>query len=92
MADAVADAGPRGAVVATLPEWYDDPRGKTLDPATAVQVRQDTDYALSVLPHGLAGVLRARAHVGHHPCPAAARRRSRDASSSWSTSTPPGGP
>ncbi len=58
VAAVVQGAGPRGAVVATLPEWYDDPRGKTLDPSTATQVRQDTDYALSVVPPGLAGVLR----------------------------------
>ncbi|RYC07147.1 FtsX-like permease family protein [Nocardioides zhouii] len=58
IAAAVADAGPRGAVVATLPEWYDDPRGKTRDPSTAVQVRQDTDYAFSAMPPELARVLR----------------------------------
>ncbi len=58
VAAVVQGAGPRGAVVATLPEWYDDPRGKTLDPSTATQVRQDTDYALSVVPPGLASVLR----------------------------------
>ena len=58
MAAAVRDAGPTGAVVATLPEWYDDPRGKTLDPTTAVQVRQDAEYAFSVLPRPLAEVLR----------------------------------
>ncbi len=58
IAAAVQDAGSRGDVVATLPEWYDDPRGKTLDPTTTVQVRQDAELAFSVLPSALAGVLR----------------------------------
>ncbi|GAA5115423.1 hypothetical protein GCM10023339_22520 [Alloalcanivorax gelatiniphagus] len=58
VAATVRDAGPRGAVVATVPEWYDDPRGKTRDPATAVQVRQDADYARAALPPRLAAVLR----------------------------------
>ncbi|MDT0185953.1 hypothetical protein Q9S36_37790 [Microbacterium sp. ARD31] len=57
MAAAVADAGPRGTVVATLPEWYDDPAGKVLDPSTATQVRQDADLARSTMPRELAAVL-----------------------------------
>ncbi len=58
MAAAVADAGPRGTVVATLPDWYDDPAGKALDPSTATQVRQDADLARSTMPRELAVVLR----------------------------------
>ncbi|PUA79060.1 hypothetical protein C7S10_21560 [Nocardioides currus] len=58
IAAAVHDAGASGAVVATLPAWYDDPRGKTRDPSTAVQVRQDADYARQALPAGLDAVLR----------------------------------
>jgi putative ABC transport system permease protein len=58
IAATVHDAGSRGAVVATMPEWYDDPRGKTRDPTTAVQVRQDADYARHVLPPELAAVVR----------------------------------
>ncbi len=58
IASTVSDAGPRADVVATLPEWYDDPRGKELDPSTAVQVGQYADYAESVLPSVLADVVR----------------------------------
>jgi putative ABC transport system permease protein len=58
IAATVHAAGPRSVVVATMPEWFDDPRGKTRDPATAVEVRQDADYALQSLPSGLADVLR----------------------------------
>ncbi|WP_367650819.1 FtsX-like permease family protein [Nocardioides sp. zg-1308] len=58
MAATVGDAGSRSAVVATMPEWYDDPRGKTRDPTTAVQVRQDADYADQALPPEMASVLR----------------------------------
>lgn len=58
MTAAVRDAGPRGDVVATLPEGYDDPRGETRDPAAAVVLRQAADYARAVLPPDLAAVLR----------------------------------
>ena len=57
MAAAVQDAGPRGTVIATLPEWYDDPAGKTRDPGTATQVRQDADFARSLMPRELGEVL-----------------------------------
>ena len=57
MAAAVQDAGPRGTVLATLPEWYDDPEGKTRDPGTATQVRQDADFVRSGMPRDLAEVL-----------------------------------
>lgn len=57
VSSAVREAGPRGDVVATLPEWYDDPRGKSLDPSTATQVRQDADHVRSTMPPDLAAVL-----------------------------------
>lgn len=57
MAAVVQDAGPRGTVLATLPEWYDDPEGKTRDPGTATQVRQDADFVRSGMPRDLAEVL-----------------------------------
>lgn len=57
MAAAVRDAGPRGTVQATLPEWYDDPSGKERDPGTATQVRQDADFVRSAMPSVLADVL-----------------------------------
>ncbi|MCF6379274.1 hypothetical protein L2K70_16810 [Nocardioides KLBMP 9356] len=58
IAATVRDAGRQADVVATLPEWYDDPRGKELDPSTATQVRQDADLARQVLPPDLAAVVR----------------------------------
>ncbi|WP_193615000.1 ABC transporter permease [Nocardioides lijunqiniae] len=58
IAASVRDAGARGTVVATLPQGYDDPRGKTRDPNAVVRLRQDTRYAQSVLPPGIRGVLR----------------------------------
>lgn len=58
IAQTVREAGSRGTVVATMPEWFDDPRGKARDPDTAVQVRQDADQAKDMLPTGLAAVLR----------------------------------
>ncbi|MEI5676123.1 MULTISPECIES: FtsX-like permease family protein [unclassified Nocardioides] len=58
-AEAVRDAGLRGAVVATLPEGYDDPRGeRTRDPGSATELRQATSYAQGTLPGRLARVLR----------------------------------
>ena len=57
VAASVRDAGPRGAVVATMPRGYDDPRGDERDPSSAVELGQDADYARSVLPAELADVL-----------------------------------
>ena len=57
MAAAVRDAGTRGTVTASLPEWYDDPSGKTRDPGTATQVRQDADVVRGAMPSELAEVL-----------------------------------
>ncbi|WP_134742136.1 FtsX-like permease family protein [Nocardioides sp. 503] len=58
IADTVRDAGTRGTVVATLPKGYDDPQGKRRDPHAAVRLRQDTEYAQSMLPPGIRSVLR----------------------------------
>lgn len=58
MAAAVRDAGSRGTVTVTLPEWYDDPSDRTRDPGTATQVRQDADFVRSAMPRELADVLR----------------------------------
>ena len=56
MAAAVRDAGTRGTVTAALPEWYDDPSGRTRDPGTATQVRQDADFVRGAMPAELAVV------------------------------------
>ncbi|WP_205473635.1 ABC transporter permease [Nocardioides sp. SYSU D00038] len=58
MAAAVRDAGQRGTVVATLPQWYDDPAGKTRDSGTATQLRQDAHLVREAMPRDLAQVLR----------------------------------
>ncbi|NYE38602.1 putative ABC transport system permease protein [Nocardioides cavernae] len=58
VAAAVRDAGPRGTVLAMLPDWYDDPSGPTRDPGTVTQVRQDADLARQGMPAGLRRVLR----------------------------------
>ncbi|MCK9826123.1 hypothetical protein NOCD_21770, partial [Nocardioides cavernae] len=57
VAAAVREAGTRGNVVASLPEWYDDPSGRTRDPGTATQVRQDADFVRSAMPSELSDVL-----------------------------------
>lgn len=54
----VRDAGLRGAVIATMPEWFSDRRARTRIPNTLVEIRQDTDYAQDGLPPRLAAVLR----------------------------------
>lgn len=58
LAAAVRDAGPRGTVSATLPEWYDDPMVATRDPETVTQVRQEADFVRESMPPGLQEVLR----------------------------------
>lgn len=58
MAASVRDAGPRGTVAATLPQWYDDPMGAARDPGTATQVRQEADFVRESMPAGLQEVLR----------------------------------
>ena len=45
IASTVSDAGPSADVVATLPEWYDDPRGKELDPSTRCRSGRYAEYA-----------------------------------------------
>jgi putative ABC transport system permease protein len=58
IAATVRDAGDRGAVVATLPEDYVDPRRPMKRHANAlVEFRQDTDYALFTMPKRLAAVV-----------------------------------
>lgn len=57
VAATVREAGPAGAVVATMPEGYDDPRGRKRAPRSAVELRQDAGYARSELPPSLAEVL-----------------------------------
>jgi putative ABC transport system permease protein len=58
IAATVRDAGARGAVVATLPEDYVDPRRPMKrHPQALVEFRQDTDYALFTMPKRLAAVV-----------------------------------
>ena len=58
IAATVRDAGPRGAVVATLPREDVDPREPvTRDPLSVVEFRQDTDYAQFTMPQRLADVM-----------------------------------
>ncbi len=58
IAATVRDAGDRGVVVATAGRGYDDPRGETRDPQSAVELAQDIDYAQHVMPPALADVVR----------------------------------
>ncbi|MGD9958332.1 ABC transporter permease [Nocardioides sp.] len=58
IAENVRAAGLHGAVVATLPEGYDDPRGKTRDPRSVPETRLAADQAQQTLPAPLAAVLR----------------------------------
>ena len=57
IAATVRDAGPRGAVVATMPSESDDFDGKSRDPLSLVKFRQDTEYAEFTLPARLKAVV-----------------------------------
>lgn len=58
MAASVADAQARSNVVATLPEWYDEPRSKERVADTAAQLDQEAEEARGLLPAPLVEVLR----------------------------------
>lgn len=58
VAAAVREAGPRGTVAATLPQWYDDPTGASRDPGTVTQVREEADEVRRGMPPDLRSVLR----------------------------------
>lgn len=58
IAASVRDAGSRSDVVATFPRRDEDPSGQTRHPLAAVELGQDTDYALFTMPSELAAVVR----------------------------------